>query len=171
MAEYSSEAAEISLREDAGLSPDPQKYQSSPATLSEQSDQGSQVYTSVLHPSEEGEGGLRERIPAASVTLEEAKRIQEEYEAPFSDLINQNPIKTRDFKHPPSWFQDAPFSHNLRLAVGMVPALFVVVSLSGKGLLATLSIGALFTYFILNFSLPKHALLSCLLSIIAAEVL
>ncbi|KAI6651542.1 hypothetical protein LOD99_5150 [Oopsacas minuta] len=131
----------------------------------------SELYTSVLAPVDiDGEGsGLRARVPN-TISLDDATQIQQEYEAPFKDLINQNPIKSKDFKHPPSWFQNSPFSHNLRLAIGIFPALFVVLSLSGKGLLATLCIGALAIYFTLNFSLPKHSLLVCLITIISAEV-
>ena len=128
-----------------------------------------QQYTSVLTQSDGEDSTLRSRIPN-SVSLEEAKLIQKEYEAPFKDLIHQNPIKTKDFKHPPVWFQNSPFSHNFRMAIGIFPALLVVLSLSGKPLLGTLSIGTLATYFTLNFSLPKHSLLVCLMTIITSEV-
>ena len=127
----------------------------------------SQQY-SLLAPSD-GDSTLRSRVPN-SLSLEEAKRIQKDYEAPFKDLIHQNPIKTNDFKHSPVWFQDSPYSHNLRLSVGIFPALLVVLSLSGKPLLGTLSLGALATYFSLNFSIHRHSLVVCLMTIIAAEV-
>ena len=143
----------------------PQQHVNTEATETE----STQLYASVTPPIEEEGGGLRSRVPN-TISLEEAKQIQKEYEAPFRDLIHQNPIKAKDFRHPPSWFQDSPFAHNLRLAVGIFPALFVILSLSGRGLLATLCIGALSIYFTLNFSLPKHSLLVCLITIISAEV-